>query len=81
MLYVYLPYSYLPYSQQLSFCMACYKYSETSIIRTPVFQFNHKGGQISELVQMNEVHSFIYRAYSNKTYTTLIEHTLDDKIL
>ena len=44
----------------------------TSIIRTPVCQFNHKSVQISEFVRINEAHLFIYYIQS----TTLIEHTL-----
>ena len=36
------------------------RYSGTSIIRTPMCQFNHKSVQITEFVQINESHSFIF---------------------
>ena len=40
-------------------------------------QFKHKIVQKSELRLLNEAHSFIYRyvQYSNRTYTTPVEHT------
>jgi len=45
---------------------------------TPLYHFHHKSVQISEFVQISEAYSFICKVvinYSNRTYTTLIEHS------
>ena len=59
-------------------------YSRTSIIQTHLCHLYHKSVQISEFVRISEAHSLIYKVmikYSNRTHTTLIEHTLGVKIL
>jgi len=53
-------------------------------MRTPLYHLYHKSDQISEFVQISEARSLIYKVmikYSNRTHTTLVEHTLGVKIL
>ena len=53
-----------------------YRYSRTSIIRTPLCHLNHKSVQISEFVQISEAHSLIIQNYSNRTYTSSSKYSV-----
>ena len=57
--------------------LAIFKHSMTSIIRTPLCQFHQKSVQI--IVRISSLKYKVVIKYSNKTYTTLIEHSFGVK--